>query len=136
MAANSTRRPLPRFPEPDSASFWDATRDRQLTYQVCRNCASTVFYPRRHCTHCTSGALESRKSAGRGTIYSFTIIRRSGHPYFRERTPYVVALVDLDEGFRMLTEVLSDDPSDVAVGQRVRLDWEPYEELNVPVFRR
>jgi hypothetical protein len=135
MPTNSTGRPLPRFPEPDTASFWEATQDRQLTYQICRNCAGTVFYPRRHCTHCTSGELEIRKSAGRGSIYSFTVIRRSGHPYFRTRTPYVVALIDLDEGFRMLAEVLSDGSGPVAVDQHVRLDWESYEELNVPVFR-
>lgn len=135
MSTNPTGRPLPRFPEPDSASFWEATRDRQLTYQVCRNCAGTVFYPRRHCAHCTRGELQTRKSAGRGTVYSFTVIRRSGHPYFRERTPYVVGLIDLDEGFRMLAEVVSDGSDPVTVGQNVRLDWEPSEELNVPVFR-
>ena len=135
MPANPTGRPLPRFPEPDSAPFWEATRDRQLIYQICRNCAGIIFYPRRHCTHCTRGELEIRESAGRGTIYSFTVIRQSGHPFFRERTPYVVALVDLDEGFRLLTETLNDDGCQVAIGQRVRLNWDTYEEFNVPVFR-
>jgi uncharacterized OB-fold protein len=128
-------RPLPRFPQPDTAPFWDATAGGRLTYQVCRRCGGVVFYPRGHCTHCTSLDLEWRTSAGRGTIYTFTVIRQHGHPFFRGRVPYTVAFVDVDEGFRMLSEIVDAGPEDVRIGQRVELRWEDGGEgLRVPVF--
>jgi uncharacterized OB-fold protein len=126
-------RPQPRFPEPDTGPFWEATRERLLTYQVCRSCGGVVFYPRSHCTHCTSQDLETRTSAGRGSIYTFTVIRQHGHPFFRGRVPYVVAYVDLDEGFRMLAEVEAD-PATVGIGQRVEVRWEDGGDVRVPVF--
>ncbi|MGH7919688.1 MAG: Zn-ribbon domain-containing OB-fold protein [Candidatus Dormibacteraceae bacterium] len=127
-------RPQPRFPEPDTAPFWEATREGRLTYQVCRGCGGVVFYPRAHCTHCTSLELDLRISAGRGTVYTFTVIRQHGHPFFRGRVPYVVAFIDVDEGFRMLAEVLAPDPAEVRVGQRVELRWEAGGDVRIPVF--
>ena len=131
--AAAVARPQPRFPEPDTGPFWEATREERLTYQVCRRCGGVVFYPRSHCTHCTSLDLDLRTSAGRGSIYSFTVIRQQGHPFFRGRVPYVVAYVDLDEGFRMLTEV-KGDPGLVGIGQRVEVRWEEGDEVRVPIF--
>ena len=127
-------RPLPLFPEPDTAPFWAATAEHRLTYQVCQACGQVVFPPRRHCTCCTSGDLEWRDSAGAGTVYTFTVIRQHGHPYFRGRLPYVLGFIDLDEGFRMLAEI-DVPPGDAAVGQRVTVGWEDSPELAVPVFR-
>ncbi|MBO0701808.1 MAG: Zn-ribbon domain-containing OB-fold protein [Candidatus Dormibacteraeota bacterium] len=127
-------RPGPRFPEPDTEPFWAATREGRLTYQVCRRCGGIVFHPRRHCTHCTSLELDWRTSAGKGTVYSFTVIRQHGHPFFRGRVPYVVAFIDLDEGFRMLAEVEAPDPSQVRIGQRVEVRWEDGGEVRIPLF--
>lgn len=127
-------RPLPRFPQADTAAFWEATREGRLTYQVCRRCGGVVFYPRSHCTHCTSLDLETRASAGKGTIYTFTVIRQHDHPFFRGRVPYVVAFIDLDEGFRMLAEVSGVDPEAVQIGRRVELAWEDCGDVRVPVF--
>jgi uncharacterized protein len=135
MADTAVRpeRPLPRFPQSDTEPFWDAAREKRLMYQVCRRCGGIVFYPRGHCTHCTSLDLEWRQSAGRGAIYTYTVIRQHGHPYFKARAPYVVAFVDLDEGFRMLAEVTAS-PEAVAVGARVALEWDDAGERAVPVF--
>jgi len=126
-------RPLPLFPEPDTAPFWAATAEHRLTCQVCRSCGQVVFHPRRHCTCCTSGDLEWRDSAGAGTVYTYTVIRQHGHPFFRARLPYVVGLIDLDEGFRMLAEIAAD-PQALRVNQRVTVTWEDHAELSVPVF--
>jgi uncharacterized protein len=126
-------RPLPIFPEPDTGPFWAATAGHRLTYQVCRACGQVVFHPRRHCTCCTSGDLEWRDSAGAGTVYTFTVIRQNGHPFFRARIPYLVGLIDLDEGFRMLAEIAAD-PDAVQVDQRVTVTWEDHGELSIPVF--
>ena len=126
-------RPLPLFPEPDTAPFWAATAEHRLTYQVCQACGQVVFHPRRHCTCCTSGDLEWRDSAGAGTVYTFTVIRQHGHPFFRARIPYVVGLIDLDEGFRMLAEIAAD-PETLQVNQRVSVTWEDHADLSVPIF--
>lgn len=127
-------RPQPEFPEPDTGPFWEATREGRLTYQVCRRCGGIVFYPRGHCTHCTSLELDLRTSEGRGTIYTFTVIRQHGHPFFRGRVPYVVAFVDLDEGFRMLAEVAAPDPDQVAIGRRVEVGWDEGGDVRIPIF--
>lgn len=134
MSPDAPQRPLPAFPEPDSEPFWTATAGHRLTYQVCTQCGQVVFYPRRHCTACTSGKLEWRDSAGRGAVYSFTVIRQHGHPFFRARVPYVVGMIDLDEGFRMIAEI-DADPGEVHVDQRVAVGWEDHPRLSVPVFR-
>ena len=126
-------RPLPLFPEPDTAPFWAATAEHRLTYQVCQTCGQVVFHPRRHCTCCTSGDLEWRDSAGAGTVYTFTVIRQHGHPFFRARIPYLVGLIDLDEGFRMLAEIAAD-PETLQVNQRVSVTWEDHADLSVPIF--
>jgi uncharacterized protein len=126
-------RPLPLFPEPDTAPFWAATVRHRLAYQVCRACGQVVFHPRRHCTCCTSGDLEWRDSAGAGTVYTFTVIRQHGHPFFRARIPYLVGLIDLDEGFRMLAEIAAD-PETLQVNQRVSVTWEDHADLSVPIF--
>jgi uncharacterized OB-fold protein len=126
-------RPLPLFPEPDTAPFWAATAEHRLTYQVCRACGQVVFHPRRHCTCCTSGDLEWRDSAGAGTVYTFTVIRQHGHPFFRARIPYLIGLIDLDEGFRMLAEIAAD-PETLQVNQRVSVTWEDHADLSVPIF--
>ena len=110
-----------------------ATRERKFTYQQCDNCGTVVWYPRAHCTGCTTGALQWQTSAGEGTIYTFSIVRQSYHPFFRGEVPYVVAYVDLDEGVRFLTNVVGVDADAVRVGQRVRLEWETHDALNVPL---
>lgn len=129
-------RPLPAFPEPDTEPFWAATRDHALRYQVCADCDGVVFYPRRHCTHCLGGTLSWRTSKGEGTLYTFSVVRRSGHPFFKERTPYVIAWVDLDEGFRMLSNIVGvEDLDRLQIGQRLRVDWEDHPSLALPLFR-
>lgn len=132
--AGDPDRPLPSTDDPDTGPFWAAAADHRLTYQRCRQCGEIVFYPRRHCTRCTDGHLDWQESAGRGTVYSFTVVRQHGHPYFRARVPYVVGLIDLAEGFRMMAEI-DAEPAQVRVGQRVSVAWEDHGEVSVPLFR-
>jgi uncharacterized OB-fold protein len=132
--AAAPERPLPSLAEPDTAPFWAATRDHRLTYQVCASCGEVIFFPRRHCPGCLSVDTEWHDSAGDGTVYTFTVIRQHGQPYFRGRLPYVLGFIDLDEGFRLLAEI-DTAPDTVRVGQRVTVGWEDHAELAVPVFR-
>ena len=136
-APKRNARPLPRFPEPDTQAFWEATKSHELIYQVCNACAGVVFYPRSHCTHCTSLDLAWRKSQGQGTIYTFSVVRRSQHPGFKDLVPYAVAWVDLDEKFRLLTNIVEvrEPERELRIGQRVTLKWLDFESVSLPAFR-
>lgn len=93
--------------------------------------------PRHLCPHCWSDELEWVQSPGNGEVHSFTIIRRASDPAFASRVPYVVALIELDEGVRMMANVLGDDALDVGIGDRVQLDFEDRGDgAMLPQFRR
>jgi uncharacterized OB-fold protein len=126
-------RPVPVVRGADEP-FWRAAREERLVYQWCAACQQTVFPGRIVCPHCLAPALEWRTSSGRGTVYSYTVVRRSRHPYFAARCPYVVALVDMAEGFRLLA-TLEASPDAVSVGMPVRARFEPLgDAFGVPVF--
>ena len=130
-------RPQPRFPEPDTQPFYDATKEHRLTYQQCNACKNVVFYPRAHCTSCGSRDLAWKDSKGQGTVYTYSVVRLNRHPAFMPLGPYAVAYVDLDEGFRVLTNIVGvNDPlTDVKVGQRVKVQWEDQESgIALPMF--
>ena len=125
-------RPLPTLLEPDTQPFWEATKNHELRYQVCDDCNKIVFYPRRHCPHCMGLNLSWKTSQGEGSVYTYTVIRQIAHPAFRERAPYIIAWIDLDEGFRMLSTVVGDE---ITIGQRVRVTWEDQEnDISLPLF--
>lgn len=126
-------RPLPDLSDKDTAAYWQAVQEHRLTYQVCGNCGRVVFYPRAHCPHCGSQDLSVHDSAGAGTVYSFTVIRQTPDPAFKPDVPYVVALVDVAEGFRMFTR-LQAEPESLEIGQRVNLEWLTRDGMELPVF--
>lgn len=132
-------RPQPRFPEPDTQHFWDGAKAGELRYQVCDSCMKVNFYPTAHCQSCGSQELTWKVSKGEGTVYTYSVVRQNRIPGFVELGAYAVAYVDLDEGFRMLTNVVGvgDPTKEVRIGQRVRVEFEPQEsgEYPVPVFR-
>lgn len=134
---NDVKRPLPSIDEYDTRDFWAATKDKKLTYQQCKKCSTIVFYPRRHCTGCTNGALEWMTARGTGSVYTYSVVRQSYHPFFRNKIPYAVAWIDLDEGPRLLSNVIGvDNPlTDIKIGMKVEVEWEEYEELNIPLFK-
>jgi uncharacterized OB-fold protein len=130
-------RPQPRFPEPDTQPFWDATREHKLTYQVDPATGDVVFFPRRHSPYTGAANLEVRESKGMGTVYTYSVVRLNRHPAFAALGPYAVAYVDLDEGFRILTNIVgvADPVHDVKIGMRVKLKWEDQESgIALPMF--
>lgn len=108
-------------PNAETRPFWEACARGELLYQYCRACGRPQFYPRARCAACQAAALEWRRAAGLGSIYSHTTVFRAPTPAFKSVAPYVIALVDLDEGFRMMMNVLDCDPAQVAIGTRVRI---------------
>jgi uncharacterized protein len=120
--------PGPRtVPEPSEVSqpFWDATRERRLVVQRCDACAAFVWYPRAFCPGCLSEDLEWVEVSGLGTVYAVSVHHRAPVPALAGRVPYALALVDLDDGVRLMTNVIGCAAAEVHVGQRVRSTWEP-----------
>jgi hypothetical protein len=133
-------RPQPNFPEPDSAPYWEGVKAGELRYQTCNDCNGRVnFYPTAHCQGCGGSNLTWHVSKGEGTVYTFSVVMQNRIPGFQELGAYAVAYVDLDEGFRMLTNVVgtANPTTDVKVGQRVRVEYEKQDsgDYPIPVFR-
>ena len=127
-------KPLP-IVDPGTKPYWDALADRRLMLKSCRACGEPHFYPRELCPHCGSDELEWIESAGKGEIYSYTVCHRPAGPAFAEDAPYVVAIVALDEGPRMMTRIAGDRAA-VRIGRRVQVSYEPAEDgFVLPFFR-
>ena len=127
-------RPVPPVTEV-SALFWDATREQRLLVQRCGDCQTWVWYPRTACTHCLGENLQWTAVTGRGTVYACSVHHRPGVAEMKDRVPYVVALVELQEGVRLLSNVVGCDPESVHVKQVVTLAWEALPDgRNLPVF--
>ena len=120
-------------PDAVTAPWWDATREGRLLVQRCRGCGHHQHYPRNICTACGTRDPEFVESSGRGTVYSYTIVNRSPDPAFSP--PYVVALVRLDEGPVMLTNVVGCPPDMVRCDMAVTVGWEDLPDgRRLPVF--
>ena len=130
-------KPLPRV-QPESAFYWEKCRERELWLRRCRACGKAYFYPRDICPYCFSRNTEWVRSSGRGTVYAFAIVHRAPAPAFRPEAPYVAAIVELEEGARMPTNLVDVEPdtAHVRCGMAVEVlfrDASP--EISLPVFR-
>jgi uncharacterized OB-fold protein len=96
-------KPLPK-PSATSRPFWDAAKLHELKLQHCGACNAFIYYPRDRCPQCLSEKLEWRPVSGRGKVYSYTVVRRASTRSFADK-PYVLAIVELDEGPRMTTNI-------------------------------
>jgi uncharacterized OB-fold protein len=108
----------------ETTPFWDACAAGRLMLPKCDGCGQLIWYPRRFCPFCATHSVTYVEVSGRGTVYTFTIMRRGDGP-FREKSPYVLAYVQLDEGPIMMTNIVGVDPESVEVGQAVRVVFEP-----------
>lgn len=127
-------RPAP-VPDSDSEAFWAASCRDRLVVQHCTSCDHRQLYGRSRCTNCHASTLEWIDASGLGTVYSRTVIRQNPSRSFRHLLPLVVALVDLDEGPRLMTNVVGRDPDDVVIGARVRVRFEQVsEQAALPLF--
>jgi uncharacterized OB-fold protein len=113
--------PLPAPPppvNPETKPFWDATTQGRLLLVRCRTCQSVIWYPRAICPACSSTETEWFEASGRGTVYSYTVNHRGDGPY-RQAAPYVLAYVELEEGPRVMTNLVEVDHDQLAVGMPV-----------------
>ena len=126
-------KPIPR-PTPTEQPFYDACAAGKLVLQHCQHCGHVLFYPRTHCDACQSDQLAWEDASGAGTIASYTVVRRGVSTDFE--APYVIALIDLAEGPRMMSQIIDADPDALAVGLSVKVDFAAWsEDITLPVFR-
>ena len=117
MAASAPKIPAP-IPSPETAPFWEAAAKGKLLVKHCTTCGRAHHYPRPHCPFCGSDRTEWKESAGRGVIYSYSVMRRA-------TPPYTIAYVTLEEGPTMMTNLVDCDVDALRIGQSVRVVWTP-----------
>jgi uncharacterized protein len=120
-------------PDGDSKPYWDGLKEHELWIQQCQECDQHIFYPRSICPHCFSEQINWVKSIGAGKIYSYTVVHRAFGP-FKDQTPFVVAIVELDEGIRMMSRIKTDSRQ-MTIDQKVKVIFERVDEdLILPYF--
>ena len=131
-------KPLPKS-DPVTAPFWESLRRGKVKVQCCGDCKSFAFYPRALCPACGSRNLAWTPVSGKGHIYSLTIVARGRGPgTFKNDSPYVVALVELDEGCRMMTNIVdvAANSEDLKIGMAVEIVYDCVtEDVTLPKFR-
>jgi len=126
---------LPR-PTPETEVYWEGCRKHELLLQRCTKCREFQFYPRITCTNCTSENLEWVKASGRGQVLTFAVVRRAVSQAYDADVPYVVALIKLDEGPTMMSNVVQCDPEALQIGDLVQVLFEDWsEDVSIPQFR-
>jgi uncharacterized OB-fold protein len=138
---SETEKPsVPRKPVPVvntwARPFWDAAKEERLIIQKCGDCSQYVFYPRIACPHCGADSLEWVKASGRGRVYSYTVVENNAPSAFLAGMPFVVAVIRLDEGVQMLSNVVGCDPHTVECDMPVEVCFERLDdEFTLPKFR-
>ena len=118
----------------DTRPFWEATKRSELLIQYCPQCSKYQFYPRVVCKNCLSD-VEWVVSRGRGTVYSFSVVHKAFNPEFKDKVPYILALISLDEGPRMMTNLIGVAIENVKIGMTVEVDFsKSFGEYNLVQF--
>lgn len=132
--SGTVTKPLP-VPTPESAEYWAGAARGELLIQRCTSCGRHQFYPRIVCAACASRHIEWVRATGSATVRSFTIVRRPVSEAYAAEVPYVVALVTLDEGPTLMTNLIDCEPAAVRIGMRVAVRFEPWTQaITVPKF--
>ena len=126
------KRPLPT-PSPLTRPFWEATKQGRLVLQRCSRCGEYVWTPQPVCRTCLTETLEWTPVSGRGSIYSFVVIERAATPAFN--APYAIVVVELEEGPRMLSDLVDVNVEDVRIGMPVEVAFEDAGEVGLYHFR-
>ncbi|HKU99319.1 MAG TPA: Zn-ribbon domain-containing OB-fold protein [Vineibacter sp.] len=116
--------------DPIARDWWAGVAEGRIGYEVCADCGTAQFYPRGHCTACGSARVEVRPAAGTGTIFSITVVHRPPSAALQPFAPYAIALVDLDEGVRLMAHA---DPA-LGIGARVRATFVTFGDRTITRF--
>ena len=127
-------KPVPPI-DPWTQPYWDAAAEGRFVIQRCRACERAVFYPRQWCPHCGAEDLDWIEASGRGHIYSYSVVRNYPPSAFADAVPFVIAIVELEEGPRMMTNIVDADPEQVACDLPVEVAFMDRDGVSLPVFR-
>ncbi len=127
-------KPLPE-PPAEAQPVLQAAAGGRLILQRCRSCEAVQFPPRVHCTSCGHAGVEHVEATGRGTVHTFAVIHRNRTPGWADELPYVVAVIDLDEGCRITSNVIGCAPDTVHIGMAVGIVFEEVDDVTLPRFR-
>jgi uncharacterized protein len=126
----------PVTPRGEEKIYFERLKLNELVYHSCENCQQVLFPLRQVCTGCASESLILKVSSGRGSVHSFTTQYRASHPFFADSVPFTLLLVDLEEGFRVLANLVDAGESDITIGSPVEAIFDHSEEdLSVLRFR-
>ncbi len=129
------RKPVPAV-TPWGMPFWEGTRQGKLMIQRCSDCGKNIFYPRLVCPHCFSDNVGWVQASGRGTVYSYTVVQNNAPSAFLADIPYVVAVIRLEEGVQMLSNIVGCDFNDLRCDMPVEVTFEKLtDEFTLPKFR-
>jgi uncharacterized OB-fold protein len=133
--ADGPRFDLPTI-EDESRPFWDAAGEGRLLIMRCNNCGVAYLYPRPFCPTCWSEDVAWEEASGRGTLYTYSTVFMNDLPPFGERLPYIAAAVDLDEGPRIMSNLVDCETADLHVGMAVEVTFRQLTpDITAPVFR-
>jgi uncharacterized OB-fold protein len=133
--ANSVRFDLPT-PDDTTWPFWNGAAQGRLLIKRCRACSRAHFYPRPFCPYCWSEEVDWEEASGAATLYSWSVVHVNDLPPFAEQVPYIAAIVDLDEGPRLMTNVVECPASSLHAGMSLHVAFrEQADGVTVPVFR-
>ncbi|MDY0067068.1 MAG: Zn-ribbon domain-containing OB-fold protein [Steroidobacteraceae bacterium] len=135
IADSNLVRPLPLM-DGLAKQFYDWCGRGELRFQRCKSCGTFRHIPRELCAECGSFDWEWARSSGKGVVFTYTVVERALHPAFMQATPYAAVVVELEEGVRILSNVVDCPPEDLRIGMPVRVDFERQSEsVTLPVFR-
>jgi hypothetical protein len=128
------KKPIPTI-TPELRPFFTAARNRQLVVQRCTACAAYRFPAREICSNCLSTTAEWVPVCGRGEVFSFNVMHQVYHPGFADDVPYAVVVVKLEEGVKMISNLVGVKPHDIRIGMSVRVVFEDIsDEVTLPKF--
>jgi uncharacterized OB-fold protein len=127
-------KPMPE-PTPTSQPFWDGLKEHKVRIQYSPSAGAYVFYPRVLAPRTLADDLEWREISGEGTLFAFTIADRPTAPPWKDSLPQLLAIVELDEGPRLSTEMINVDPGALAVGMKVKPLFEDHPDHNVTLLK-
>ncbi|MBU1276113.1 MAG: Zn-ribbon domain-containing OB-fold protein [Proteobacteria bacterium] len=116
--------------------YWDYAKQNKFCLQQCNDCGKHIFYPRIACPHCGSSDVKWVEVSGKGRIYSYTVVENNAPSAFQADVPYVVAIIKLEEGVQLLSNVVECDPYQLEFDMPVEVVFEKLdEEVTLPKFR-
>ena len=129
-------KPLPRITSL-TKEFWEGCKRHELLIQRCKDCGTYHHYPRSMCPDCGSWNAEWAKVSGRGKVYTYIVAVQPFHPAFSGDVPYAVAIVELEEGVRMVSNIMDCGPDDIYIGMPVEVVYDDVaEEVTLPKFKK